>query len=121
MSPSEPLSPIATGKPAPGEAGKTGDWRSKRPVMSPEACLAVKRGEVTCQLCWAYCPDACIARGVGPEIDLEYCKGCGICAEVCPAKRPSRWSQRPSTGSALSSARVVSTSIHDTNEGHQRR
>jgi pyruvate ferredoxin oxidoreductase delta subunit len=85
MSPSESLSPIATGKPARGEAGKTGDWRSKRPVMNREACLAVKRGEVTCQLCWAYCPDACIERGVGPEIDLEYCKGCGICAEVCPA------------------------------------
>ncbi len=78
-------SPIAMSKPAAGEAGRTGDWRSKRPVMLAESCLAVKRGEAVCQLCWAYCPDSCIGRGVGPVIDLEYCKGCGICAEVCPA------------------------------------
>ena len=24
--------------------------------------------------------------GIPVEIDLEYCKGCGICAEECPAK-----------------------------------
>jgi len=78
-------SEIAMSRPASGEAGRTGDWRNKRPVMTPEVCLAVKKGEVTCQLCWVYCPDACISQGVGPAIDLEYCKGCGICAEVCPA------------------------------------
>lgn len=76
---------ISMSKPACGEAGKTGDWRSNRPVMTAEKCLAVRKGEVTCQLCWAYCPDSCISRGIGPVIDLEYCKGCGICAQVCPA------------------------------------
>lgn len=78
-------SPIAISSPSPGEAGATGDWRSKRPVMDAEKCLAVKKGAETCQICWVYCPDACITRGVGPVIDLTYCKGCGICAQECPA------------------------------------
>lgn len=80
------VSQISMSKPAPGEAGRTGDWRAKRPVMAAELCLAVKKGAEVCQLCWAYCPDASIARGVGPVIDLEYCKGCGICSEICPSK-----------------------------------
>ena len=53
--------------------------------MDPALCLAAKAGRVTCQLCWVYCPDACIAQGAGPAIDLTYCKGCGICAQECPA------------------------------------
>ena len=78
-------SEIAMSTPSVGEAGTTGNWRSKRPVMTAATCLAVKQGKITCQMCWAYCPDACITKGVGPAIDLTYCKGCGICAEVCPA------------------------------------
>jgi len=78
-------SKIAMSRPARGEAGLTGDWRNKRPVMDRELCVSAKRGEITCQLCWVYCPDGCIGRGIGPVIELEYCKGCGICAEMCPA------------------------------------
>jgi len=78
-------SEIAISSPNVGEAGATGDWRNSRPVMDSAKCLAVKQGKVTCQICWAYCPDACITQGVGPVIDLTYCKGCGICAEECPA------------------------------------
>lgn len=76
---------ISMSAPARGEAGATGDWRSKRPVLAAEACLAVKQGKVTCQICWVSCPDACIAQGVPPVVDLTYCKGCGICAEECPS------------------------------------
>ncbi|GAB4287147.1 MAG: pyruvate synthase subunit PorD [Coriobacteriia bacterium] len=76
---------ISMSRPAAGEAGRTGDWRNARPVMVAERCLAVRQGTVTCQICWVYCPDACITQGVGPDIDLEHCKGCGICAEMCPA------------------------------------
>ena len=59
----------------------TGDWRQQRPVLDLEKC-------VHCMLCWLYCPDSSfIARdGRIAEIDLTYCKGCGICAEVCPPK-----------------------------------
>ena len=76
---------ISMASPATGEAGATGQWRNKRPVMDPALCLAAKSGKVTCQICWVYCPDGCIAKGAGPVIDLTYCKGCGICAEECPA------------------------------------
>jgi pyruvate ferredoxin oxidoreductase delta subunit len=27
-----------------------------------------------------------ISRTIPPTISLEYCKGCGICAEECPTK-----------------------------------
>lgn len=77
---------ICMAKPSVGEAGKTGDWRCSRPVLvAREACLAVRAGRAVCQLCWVYCPDVCISKGIGPVIDLVHCKGCGICAEVCPA------------------------------------
>ena len=71
---------IATSTPAPGEAGRTGDWRSQTPVIDHEACA----GNDSCLICWLYCPDAVISRDFPLEIDLEYCKGCGICAEECP-------------------------------------
>lgn len=77
-------SEIAMSRPATGEAGKTGEWRSKRPVMEAALCSAVKLGRETCQFCWAYCPDASVARGVPPTFDYDHCKGCGICAEMCP-------------------------------------
>lgn len=75
---------ISQSRPSVGEAGRTGDWRSARPVVTLEVCVAVKQGKASCQRCWVYCPDACISRGIGPVIDLDHCKGCGICAEVCP-------------------------------------
>ncbi len=53
----------------------TGGWRSQRPVIDPERCNH-------CDICWLFCPDSCIAPAT-EAIDLNYCKGCGICAEVC--------------------------------------
>jgi pyruvate ferredoxin oxidoreductase delta subunit len=86
MSGEERASQIAMSKPAIGEAGATGDWRSKHPVIDAAACSAAKQGRESCQLCWVYCPDACITRGAPPVIELAYCKGCGICAVECPTK-----------------------------------
>lgn len=39
-----------------------------------------------CELCLILCPDVAISRreGGGFEIDLDHCKGCGVCAEECP-------------------------------------
>ena len=39
-----------------------------------------------CELCLIFCPDNAIRRreGGGFEIDMDYCKGCGLCAEECP-------------------------------------
>jgi len=69
-----------------GEAGKTGEWRTMRPVIDHGKCLPAKQGKPACFLCWLYCPDAVISRTVPVQIDLEYCKGCGICPEVCPVQ-----------------------------------
>jgi len=57
---------------------KTGEWRAERPVTDPKKC-------VRCATCWLYCPTQSI-RDFRTHLgaDLQYCKGCGICAEECP-------------------------------------
>ncbi|HOL48681.1 MAG TPA: 4Fe-4S binding protein [bacterium] len=72
-------------KPLLGEAGLTGSWSIYQPVIKKELCNAVKKGKEICQLCWLYCPDAVIKKGIPPQINYDYCKGCGICATECPA------------------------------------
>ena len=72
--------------PCVGEAGRTGDWRTSRPEFDPEKCIAAQKGKMLCMQCWAFCPDNVISRTVPITIDLEYCKGCGICAAVCPSE-----------------------------------
>ena len=69
-----------------GEAGKTGDWRTMRPVLNADKCIAAQKGKVVCMQCWVFCPDNTITRTAPPSFVLEYCKGCGICAVVCPTK-----------------------------------
>lgn len=60
---------------------KTGDWRAKFPIHSENKCTQ-------CLICTVYCPDDCILvkEGKIDKIDYDYCKGCGICAQVCPVK-----------------------------------
>jgi pyruvate ferredoxin oxidoreductase delta subunit len=70
--------------PGPGDAGKTGSWRVERPVIDMSKCTPAKRNKSACHLCWLYCPDGVVTKEIEPKIDLEYCKGCGICAEECP-------------------------------------
>ena len=57
---------------------KTGDWRALRPVVDRERC-------VKCATCWLYCPVQCVVeRAAWFDVNYDYCKGCGICAEECP-------------------------------------
>jgi pyruvate ferredoxin oxidoreductase delta subunit len=65
-------------------SNKTGGWRTFRPKYDYEKCIrSVKEKE--CQVCWLLCPDGVIIEKNGKyEVDLDYCKGCGICAEECP-------------------------------------
>jgi len=67
----------------PGNASqyKTGDWRSQRPIIDKEKCNK-------CSLCSIFCPEGCIERDAEEyfEVNLFYCKGCGICAKECPKK-----------------------------------
>lgn len=60
---------------------KTGDWRTRKPIHSEEKCI-------NCLRCWVYCPDSSILvkDGKVTGIDYDHCKGCGICAKVCPDK-----------------------------------
>ncbi len=69
-----------------GEAGRTGEWRNARPVIDHEKCTPVRRNRPACFLCWLYCPEAVISKTVPVQIDLEYCKGCGICVQICPVQ-----------------------------------
>ena len=75
--------PIGTVIDTPGSAleYKTGNWRNYCPVRNKEKCT-------NCLMCWIYCPEGCIKVKDGKitGIDLDYCKGCGICAEECPTK-----------------------------------
>lgn len=67
--------------PKKGAQGKTGNWRVFRPVLDKSKC-------VNCLQCWMFCPEATIIRNKDDtiSIDYEYCKGCGICANVCKVK-----------------------------------
>ena len=71
-------------KPAVGEAGKTGDWRDLTPVIDHAKCIASVKNRPACYLCWLYCPDGIVSAGIPVKIDLDYCKGCGICSASCP-------------------------------------
>jgi len=72
--------------PAIGEAGKTGEWRTETPSIDHNKCIPSKRSKASCFICWLYCPEGVIKKSVPVEINLEYCKGCGICAQVCPTQ-----------------------------------
>ncbi len=40
-----------------------------------------------CEVCQLICPDLCITRDPDSDrilIDLDHCKGCGLCAHFCP-------------------------------------
>ena len=56
---------------------KTASWRTYKPEILLEKCNK-------CKQCIAFCPEGLIHEtSEGVDINLGYCKGCGICAEVC--------------------------------------
>lgn len=60
------------------EEKKTG-WRIYRPRHLQEECIG-------CRECELLCPDGAVFR-LGKkkfDADMDACKGCGICAEMCP-------------------------------------
>ncbi len=80
---------------------KNAGWRNERPIIDAGACTG-------CYQCYFYCPDGAIYK-VSPEaaavvasaseaptaptapttpvapvaVDLDFCKGCGVCVSVC--------------------------------------
>lgn len=68
---------IAVG-PGTSKVNKTGSWRTNMPVFKHDTCN-------DCRICVLVCPDACIfGQDFKYNADLDYCKGCGICAYECP-------------------------------------
>ncbi|MEA3491823.1 MAG: 4Fe-4S dicluster-binding protein [Campylobacterota bacterium] len=59
-------------------------WRVEKPIFNIDVCI-------DCQNCWVWCPDTSILsrdkQMLG--IDYDHCKGCGVCAEVCPTNPKS--------------------------------
>ena len=64
----------------PGSASEyhTGSWRSQRPVWDDAKCIK-------CGICYVFCPEGCVQQGEDGffKADMNYCKGCGICAHEC--------------------------------------
>ncbi len=63
---------------------KTGSWRSFRPIVDSEKCIA-------CGICEKICPDSAAflknkKNIIKAEINYDYCKGCGLCSKECPVK-----------------------------------
>ena len=57
-----------------------GNWKFQRPVVKAAKCCH-------CGTCYLFCPTGCREdKGTYFEANLEYCKGCGICATECPVK-----------------------------------
>ena len=59
----------------------TGGWRTFKPKNNGKKCIH-------CLQCWIFCPDSSIKVEDGKMIgwDYDHCKGCGICANICPVK-----------------------------------
>jgi pyruvate ferredoxin oxidoreductase gamma subunit len=65
----------------PGSAWQNpvGTWRTSSPLYHKDKCIR-------CLRCWWSCPEGTIKRQEDDyeKWDYRYCKGCGICANVCP-------------------------------------
>lgn len=68
-----------------GDIGRSAAMAEAARCMSCGNCLA-------CDNCWTMCPDSAVlktrknaADGSHYVFDLDYCKGCGICAAECPS------------------------------------
>lgn len=63
---------------------KNAGWRNVRPSVDAEKCTG-------CLQCYLYCPDGTIFKRETGEVkpkpaiafDYDFCKGCGVCAQVC--------------------------------------
>ncbi|MCB1493924.1 MAG: FAD-dependent oxidoreductase [Rhodobiaceae bacterium] len=67
-----------------GDIGRAAVLQEAKRCLSCGNCLA-------CDNCWTMCPDNAVIKlaeratdGSHYAFDLEYCKGCGICAHECP-------------------------------------
>lgn len=74
--PNLPILPAGTSK-----KFKTGSWKSQRPEIDNEKCIR-------CQQCVKSCPENSLSLDKEKneiKFNPDFCKGCGICSEKCPA------------------------------------
>lgn len=71
-------------KPGNSIENKTGNWRTRMPVVNHDTCTR-------CGICWQFCPDMCFSFVKDNSkykkkitINYNFCKGCLICAKECP-------------------------------------
>ena len=67
-----------------GDIGRVAAMAEAQRCLSCGNCLA-------CDNCWTFCPDNAVIKTVELALDgshylfdLDYCKGCGLCAHECP-------------------------------------
>ena len=82
------------------ERNNTGTWRTYVPVVFSDKARekeADRKACIQCLQCWILCPDSAIPVKEGKDdkgkvtqmrqhTDLMHCKGCGICAAICPVQ-----------------------------------
>jgi Pyruvate/2-oxoacid:ferredoxin oxidoreductase delta subunit len=77
----------STSAPSIGEGTiNEGTWERERVVGEAGRCLSCGTCNL-CLQCFSSCPEACIRLNsdkTALTIDLDFCKGCGICANECP-------------------------------------
>ena len=72
------------------QAAEIGPAARPRRLTDDGRCLSCGNC-FSCDNCFGVCPDNAVIK-LGPggpgqyEIDYDYCKGCGICANECPSK-----------------------------------
>lgn len=69
-----------------GFAESTGNLKEELVRREAARCLAALDC-IYCEVCELLCPDLCIIRDPATgdiQIDLDHCKGCGLCAHFCP-------------------------------------
>jgi 2-oxoacid:acceptor oxidoreductase delta subunit (pyruvate/2-ketoisovalerate family) len=74
------LAPGGAVVPAEAAQPHTGSWRTGvKPAVELSRC-------VDCLLCWLHCPDSAVLLDgtTFAGFDYDFCKGCEICAAVCP-------------------------------------
>lgn len=76
--------PIAAVSPKQSTDFLTGDWKTFKPVVNLEKCVA-------CLTCAIFCPEGAVHWNselgkVEFTLEKKFCKGCGVCANECPQK-----------------------------------
>ncbi|TCC30814.1 NAD(P)-binding protein [Kribbella speibonae] len=65
----------------------TGGLTAETALFEARRCMSCGNC-LECDNCFGVCPDNAIIKlgpGKGYEIDLDFCKGCGLCATECPS------------------------------------